>query len=433
MDRQIVYPGSIPLDTDILSVQRNTMLALGFLAQATLGSNTVVDGLACTPQLVPNMTFNVGPGSILSLSNVDANAFGSLAADTTDALVKMGINLGTTVFTVTAPGTTGQSRNYLIQAAFQEADASAVVLPYYNSSNPAVAYSGPANSGAAQNTQRLQSVNLQMKTGVAATTGTQVTPTPDGGFVGLWVITVAYAQTSVTAGNIARLGTAPFVDGPVTGRGVQPGRLLGTQTFSTAGTSTYIPTQGTNSVEAEVIGGGAAGGGSAATGAAQVSGGAGGGGGGYARKRITSAFSGVTVTVGAGGVGGVGTAGGAGGASSFGALVTATGGSGGSLGAAATANGFPQGGAQGGTGTGGDVNAKGGLGMYALYFATVSGGAGGSSFLGSGALWVTGTNNGNAATTPGAGGSGGAQSLASSSANAGGAGAPGIVIVREYS
>ncbi len=45
MDRNLVYPGAIPLDTDILSLNRNAMVALGFLAQACLGTNTVVDGL----------------------------------------------------------------------------------------------------------------------------------------------------------------------------------------------------------------------------------------------------------------------------------------------------------------------------------------------------------------------------------------------------
>lgn len=211
VDRVIVYPGQIPLDTDILSTQRNAMIALGFLAQATLGTSVVVDGLACTQQTVPNMTFNVGPGSIISLQNVDATDYGSLVADTVDPLLKMGINIAPTVFTVTAPGTTGQSRNYLIQAAFQETDANSVILPYYNASNPAVAYSGPGNSGTPQNTLRTQTVNLGMKTGTAATTGSQVTPTPDAGFVGLWVVTVAFGQTSVVATNIAKLAGAPFI------------------------------------------------------------------------------------------------------------------------------------------------------------------------------------------------------------------------------
>jgi hypothetical protein len=45
MDRNIVYPGSVPLDTDLLTINRNTMVALGSLMQAVLGSGPLVDGL----------------------------------------------------------------------------------------------------------------------------------------------------------------------------------------------------------------------------------------------------------------------------------------------------------------------------------------------------------------------------------------------------
>ncbi len=56
MDRILVYPGSIPLDTDMLNTNRNTMVALGYLAQAILGGNTVVDGLVCSPTAPASMT-----------------------------------------------------------------------------------------------------------------------------------------------------------------------------------------------------------------------------------------------------------------------------------------------------------------------------------------------------------------------------------------
>ena len=103
MDRILVYPGSIPLDTDILNTNRNSMIALGYLAQAVLGTNTVVDGLACSPTAPASMTVTVGPGSIAQLSVVDILAYGSLPADTTDPLVKLGINLTATSFTLAAP------------------------------------------------------------------------------------------------------------------------------------------------------------------------------------------------------------------------------------------------------------------------------------------------------------------------------------------
>ena len=92
MDRILVYPGSIPLDTDILNTNRNSMIALGYLAQAILGSGTVVDGLACSPTAPASMTVSVGPGSITQLTVVDTLAYGSLPADTTDPLLKFGVN-----------------------------------------------------------------------------------------------------------------------------------------------------------------------------------------------------------------------------------------------------------------------------------------------------------------------------------------------------
>ena len=54
----------------------------------------------------------------------------------------------------TPPGTAGFSTNYLVQVAYQDSDSGSTVLPYYNASNPSIAYSGPANSGAAQSTIR---------------------------------------------------------------------------------------------------------------------------------------------------------------------------------------------------------------------------------------------------------------------------------------
>jgi hypothetical protein len=216
------------------------------------------------------------------------------------------------------------------------------------------------------------------------------------------------------------------------------GRLIGVRVFSTPGTSTYTPTPGTRSVVVEVLAGGAGGGGCATTGAGQVSAGASGGGGGYARKRITSGFSGVTVTVGAKGSGGAAgnNAGTAGGSSSFGALVSATGGSAGSGGAAGTAVylNFPGG---GGSGSSGDVNISGGSGGLVQVWAgpglSVSG-VGGDSFYGKGPpANVTGTRAAGLAGTGFGSGGGGGICAASQTQAPGGDGTPGIVIVWEYS
>jgi hypothetical protein len=163
MNRTTVYPGAIPLDTDLLSAQQNTMIAFGFLAQMMGGVGTLVDGLACIPTSPASMQIKVGPGAILVQTTLEATAWGSLPADTTDNLVKIGSNTGTTLLTLAAPGSAGQSINYLIEAAYLEADGVPVTLPYYNAAVPSVPFTGPANTGTAQNTVRAQTVQLQAR------------------------------------------------------------------------------------------------------------------------------------------------------------------------------------------------------------------------------------------------------------------------------
>ncbi len=416
MDRNIVYPGSIPLDTDLLSVNRNTMLALGYLAQAVLGSGTVVDGLACVPTIPASMGVTVGPGSITQLLVVDTLAYGSLPADSLDPLVKMGINTAPTSFTLTAPTSSGQAINYLIQATLQESDTAPLVLPYYNAANPAQPYSGPNNAGTAQNTQRVQRVALQLKAGAAANLGTQATPPVDNGWVGLYVVTVAYGQTAVTSAAITVSPTAPFL--PWKLPSLMPGFGSGVQVF-TASTSFTVPA-GVSQVEVEVWGGGS---GSFASTSTIASGG--GSGGGYARKRLIGLTPGqaIPVTVGQGGSGGTtaGAAATAGGSSSFGVYVSATGGS---LNATASPTSPQNGATPGGNGLGGDVNLVGSSGQSAFMSAA---GFGGGAPMG-------GTQNSGSVGVPGifpGGGAGGAGTGANgTTAFNGAAGANGLVVVR---
>ena len=371
MDRNLVYPGSIPLDSDLLTINRNTMVAVGYLAQAILGTSPVVDGLACVPTVPASLGVTVQPGSITQLSVVDTLGFGSLPADVTDPLLKMGVNLQPTSFSLIAPSTSGQSVNYLIQATLQEADSGAIVLPYYNAGNPSQPYSGPNNSGISQNTQRTQRAQLQLKAGAPASTGTQSTPPIDNGWTGLYIITVSYGQTSVSGSAIATVPSAPFLQWklPV----LRPGFASGIQTFTANGS--YVVPAGVSQIEAEVWGGGS---GSYASTSAVGSGG--GAGGGYARKRITGLVTGqvIPVTIGNGGAGGT-TAGavpGTGGTSSLGPFISATGAGLNYL------NSFsmPQSGAYPpGTGFGGDVNLTGSMGQDSN---AGKGGLGGSAPMG---------------------------------------------------
>ena len=416
MDRIPVYPGSIPLDTDILNTNRNSMIALGYLAQSILGSGTVVDGLACSPTAPASMTVSVGPGSITQLTVVDTLAYGSLPADTTDPLLKFGVNVTPTSFTLTAPSTSGQAVNYLIQAALLESDTNPVVLPYYNAANPAQPYSGPTNSGAAQNTCRIQRVQLQLKAGAAANSGAQATPPVDNGWVGLYVITVSYGQTAITAGTISQLATAPFLAWKLPA--LRPGFASGVQTFITNGSFT-VPA-GVSQVEVEIWGGGS---GSYASYGGIPSGG--GSGGGYARKRIVGLIAGQTIAVTIGPGGAAGTTGGAlpgaGQTSSFGPYVSATGGS---LNALASV-GNPQNGATpGGTGIAGDVNITGSSGQAGLLN---QGGLGGAAPMGGCRNSGTWGLQGN---FPGGGASGAGTGANSATPYDGAWGSPGLVVVR---
>ncbi|MCI4427753.1 MAG: hypothetical protein JHC40_01155 [Burkholderiales bacterium] len=216
MDRKMIYPGQIPLETDILDTNRFALIGLGKLAAAVLGTTTLVNGLACTPTSPASMQVQVAPGEIYSLQNLDGTAYSSLAADTTHQILKQGLLMDAVTLSCPAPSTSGYSINYLIEATYQDVDANPTVLPYYNASNPSQAYSGPANSGTAQNTTRNGVCTVAVKAGVAAATGTQQTPAADSGYVGLWVVTVAYGQTSVTASNITPVAGAPIISNLLT-------------------------------------------------------------------------------------------------------------------------------------------------------------------------------------------------------------------------
>ena len=233
-----------------------------------------------------------------------------------------------------------------------------------------------------------------------ASGGTNSTATPTLGGV---IVGTGTAYSSTAAGTSGQVLTSNGAAAPTwQAASASTGRLLNIQYFTTAGTATYTPTSGTNFVVVEVVGGGG-------SGCLDASTAGGGTAGGYARKKITSSFSGVTVTVGAGGASQTtsGAAGNAGGTSSFGALVSATGGVGG-----LRVAGNPS----GGSGSNGDINALGG-GSVANAKSQ-----GGSTMYGFGTSYSS-TSSTNAVY---GGGSGGAAATSS------GTGGAGLVIVYEY-
>ena len=408
VDRQFAYAGAIPQDTDILSSEKNMLYGVGYLAQAALGTGTCVIGLVGAQTAVPSLQITIGAGAIFSQQTVDATAYGDLGADS-NTIMKQGILKAPVTLTLTAPTTSGYSQVYLVEAAYQEIDAGATVLPYYNASNPSAPYSGPANAGTSNYTVRQGACTMGVAAGTAAPTGSQTAPATTSGYVPLYTITVANGQTAITTAQIITATGAPFVPYNLNNIPVYP---TTTHAF-TSSTSWTVPGGITSIKSIKVWGAGAGGGGCSTTAGA----GNGGGGGGYAEKTNVAVTPGasITVTVGSGGTGGPSTGGNgaSGGASSFGSYCAASGGT--NMGA-------------GGVGTTGDLLLTGGGGGTPLVYQysgtnAAGGGIGGAGALGGSNTPVNQGTPGIAGYFPGGGGSG------ASGVNIGGTGAGGYIII----
>src|SRR6185437_11821198 len=183
MDRQLVYTNEIVFETDILSTNLDSYIALGLYMQTVTGSSTLLSGFLCTQDSPPDMGVTLAAGQIYALEQIDPTPYGALPADTTHQIIKQGIAMDPTSLAMPAPITPGQSVNYLVQIAFDESDVDPLNRPYYNSANPNM----PIFNTAAN--VRQDAALVQAIAGTPAPTGTQTTPTPDPGFIGAWVVT----------------------------------------------------------------------------------------------------------------------------------------------------------------------------------------------------------------------------------------------------
>ncbi|WP_419729518.1 hypothetical protein [Lichenicola sp.] len=193
MDRQIVYVGAVPLDTDQLLQARNAMVALGYLAKMTIGDGTAyADGLACTPG--GGLTVAIAPGSMTLPTTIDVASYGALPPDG-DLLLKVGINTASTALTLPGTGTT------VISGCVVESQAGSAAVAYYNSANPTQTLIGAQGNGQAQATV------IQARVSFAATAPGSV----PSGFMPLWQIVVPPLAVAVTAAMITAAAGAPFI------------------------------------------------------------------------------------------------------------------------------------------------------------------------------------------------------------------------------
>lgn len=209
MDRVVVYPNALPRALDVLRSGQYAMTGLAKLAEATLGTSPIVDGLTCTPTNPASLTVNIAPGQVYQQGNLELTAISSLQADGTQ-LQKQGLLLATTQLTFAPTLGVGQSACYLIQVQYADSDTGQTPLNFYNAANPKVPLVGPTGNGEKSVTIRAGAVGFAIKPGTP-TNGIPSAPTPDAGYVGLFVVTLSYNQTQIQAGNIAPYAAAPVI------------------------------------------------------------------------------------------------------------------------------------------------------------------------------------------------------------------------------
>lgn len=239
-----------------------------------------------------------------------------------------------------------------------------------------------------------------------------------------------------TAGQLLKIGAA------IPAWATVNGRLLNVQSFTASGT--YTPTTGTTSAIVMCVGGGGGGGGADSGGAGAETASGGGGSGGLAIDFVTVSGN-ITVTIGAAGSAGStsGGTGGTGGQTSFGSTCVAAGGVGGAGTGSAASEGIIGVGGAAGSASAGDIQFQGDDGANGMTHSSgvasddAIGGNGGGSFLGGGGrggnvVIQGGSTEIAAAAGNNYGGGGGGAASTTTTGQAGGLGAPGLVVVLEF-
>jgi hypothetical protein len=200
--RTTIWTGQQPQPQDIMQFERDAAKSLAQFVLDAMGSQSAAfTGLAATPGT--GLTINVGAGAVYQYGQIDPTAWGdTLGSDTFEGTL-LGLVLSSQNLTgFAAPTTSGQSVNYLIQCQVQVTDSAAASLPFYSSNDNPPTYLPKSPS-------RQNVVVFEVKAGTPATTGSQVTPTPDSGWIPLYAVTVDYGETSLTSADIALAANAP--------------------------------------------------------------------------------------------------------------------------------------------------------------------------------------------------------------------------------
>ncbi|QDH16775.1 glycine-rich domain-containing protein [Swingsia samuiensis] len=248
MDRAIVYPGAIPVDTDLLRIGKYTKAGIGALADMVYGPGSIAaSGLTCTPSST-DLSVMIGAGTITAPSVMDVNTFGGIGGGyEPDKTITTCQYQNESLVRVTIPSS---GATYTLFGICSEQDVDPVVLPFFNAANPSQTQAGMNNNG--------EGLPIRRHAGITFVAATQAPPVPEGSIiVALYTLDIPSNATSLQG-----------IQG-------QPGKVfwptipeLATQTLLKAvstpmqlvetGVSVSIPAWA-NRVELRVIGGGGGG------------------------------------------------------------------------------------------------------------------------------------------------------------------------------
>ena len=205
-NRQTWYPAEQVQSSVLMQQEQDASRSLfQFIQDALGGTNAAFTGLAATPGT--GLTVAIGDGALYQYSELDPTAWSTLPADTNEWMLQGLLRSSTTLSGFAAPGTSGDSIDYLIEAQIQVTDTTAVNLPFTNGANP------PTTVYESKSPSRQNVIAFQVVAGTAAATGSQVAPSPTTGWVPLWLVTVAYGESQIVSGNITLAANAPQFTG----------------------------------------------------------------------------------------------------------------------------------------------------------------------------------------------------------------------------
>jgi microcystin-dependent protein len=212
LQRSIVYDQEQLDPFDVLWQYKDVLIAIGALELDLAGqTTTMVTGFSPTPTAPASLSINLTSGRIYQQSVMDSTAYGALASDST-VVQQQGAAPAQSVTLSTAGLSSGQSMWALVQAQFSQVDVvrtgdpTGGVLNYWNASNPTQPFQGPNNDGSSQPTERKATVSIQVIYGTPASSGSEVPPNPTNGWVPLFLVDLAFAQTTITSGQILVAG-----------------------------------------------------------------------------------------------------------------------------------------------------------------------------------------------------------------------------------